>query len=75
MTWTREKPKEVGWYWVRFPLGKRDRIVEVSMSQGVGRLYATEFGLIEDQPDKTLWSGPIPEPEDSTTDKIRKGGE
>ena len=51
LRWTKEPPKEPGWYWVR-DYGKRIHIVDVGCDM-------TEY---EPQPHRE-WAGPIPEPE------------
>lgn len=52
LRWTKEPPKEPGWYWVR-DYGKRIHIVDVGCDM-------TEY---EPQPHRE-WAGPIPEPEE-----------
>lgn len=52
LRWTKEPPKEPGWYWVR-DYGKRIHIVDVGCNM-------TEY---EPQPHRE-WAGPIPEPEE-----------
>lgn len=52
LRWTKEPPKEPGWYWVR-DYGKRIHIVDVGCDM-------TEY---EPQSHRE-WAGPIPEPEE-----------
>lgn len=52
LRWTKEPPKEPGWYWIR-DYGKRIHIVDVGCDM-------TEY---EPQPYRK-WAGPIPEPEE-----------
>lgn len=52
LRWTKEPPKEPGWYWIR-DYGKRIHIVDVGCDM-------TEY---EPQPYRE-WAGPIPEPEE-----------
>ena len=52
LRWSKEPPKEPGWYWVR-DYGKRIHIVDVGCDM-------TEY---EPQPYRE-WAGPIPEPEE-----------
>lgn len=50
LRWTKEPPKDPGWYWIR-DYGKRLHIVDVGCDM-------TEY---EPQPYRE-WAGPIPEP-------------
>ncbi len=52
LRWTKEPPKDPGWYWIR-DYGKRIHIVDVGCDM-------TEY---EPQPYRE-WAGPIPEPEE-----------
>lgn len=52
LRWTKEPPKEPGWYWIR-DYGKRLHIVDVGCDM-------TEY---EPQPYRE-WAGPVPEPEE-----------
>lgn len=52
LRWTKEPPKEPGWYWIR-DYGKRIHIVDVGCDM-------TEY---EPQPYRK-WAGPIPESEE-----------
>lgn len=52
LRWTKEPPKDPGWYWIR-DYGKRLHIVDVGCDM-------TEY---EPQPYRE-WAGPIPEPEE-----------
>ena len=52
LRWTKEPPKDPGWYWVR-DYGKRIHIVDVGCNM-------TKY---EPQPHRE-WAGPIPEPEE-----------
>lgn len=52
LRWTKEPPKEPGWYWIR-DYRKRIHIVDVGCDM-------TEY---EPQPYRE-WAGPIPEPEE-----------
>lgn len=52
LRWSKEPPKEPGWYWIR-DYGKRIHIVDVGCDM-------TEY---EPQPYRE-WAGPIPEPEE-----------
>lgn len=52
LRWTKEPPKEMGWYWIR-DYGKRLHIVDVGCDM-------TEY---EPQPYRE-WAGPIPEPKE-----------
>lgn len=52
LRWTKEPPKDPGWYWIR-DYGKRIHIVDVGCDM-------TEY---EPQPHRE-WAGPIPEPEE-----------
>lgn len=52
LRWTKETPKEPGWYWIR-DYGKRIHIVDMGCDM-------TEY---EPQPYRE-WAGPIPEPEE-----------
>jgi hypothetical protein len=56
LRWSKEPPKEPGWYWVR-DYGKRIHIVDVGCDM-------TEY---EPQPYRE-WAGPIPEPEEKYHD-------
>ena len=52
LRWSKEPPKEPGWYWIR-DYGKRIHIVDMGCDM-------TEY---EPQPYRE-WAGPIPEPEE-----------
>jgi hypothetical protein len=67
MKWTKERPKQSGWYWVD---DGEMRIVWVDFSDKIVYVYYVfECGLQIDEiqiykQEYTEWAGPIPEPED-----------
>lgn len=73
LRWTREAPKEPGWYWRRLPgFGINQEVVEVyedsvNVEDHVGTVrYPLRYRSRHKQPDcdraVVEWSGPIPPP-------------
>lgn len=70
MKWTKERPKESGWYWI-----DEDGIITIVWVQfwfpKKADVYFIDFGECRKfeineiyEYENPLWSGPIPEPED-----------
>ena len=63
MKWTRDKPTEIGWYWLR----ETDRFCEAGVSIRVEyvRWYGRELCIMNwPIPENKEWAGPIPEPKE-----------
>ena len=64
MKWTKERPKESGWYWVD------DGKVQIAWVDFDGKdisvLFLNDFvyDISEFKQEYVEWAGPIPEPED-----------
>lgn len=66
LTWTKEKPTELGWYWRNF-LGKKwvTEVVYESLPIEKSRLISIQIGSSTPNPVSHCsgeWAGPIPEP-------------
>lgn len=61
MTWTTNKPKEPGWYWLRWQKGQPTHIaVEVSCADGSTDLFVVrQFETIPVNDIDGEWQGPI----------------
>lgn len=65
MRWTREKPTEPGWYWLRFEVpahiggGYDIKCKEVVEIKGELRLWWGEYEEDDALPDNADWQGPI----------------
>ena len=63
LKWTKEKPKEYGYYWYRRNKNSPTRITQIVRSPFDTKILCVFFeGFWEKIPDG-LWAGPIPEPE------------
>jgi len=61
MYWTKQKPKDEGWYWMRRPDPFKKNEFEDSIEYV--RNYAGKMCIINwEISDNCLWAGPIPHP-------------
>ncbi len=59
-TWTKEKPTEAGWYWIKADFWSKEKDIVYIESSAEGLcLYGTDWPV--DVYDAE-WAGPIPEP-------------
>lgn len=68
LTWTSQAPTEPGWYWCKQPNRKRGHIVHVLK---INRLSCDCAGDEWRTLNAYHWSGPLPEPQEPTTDAGR----
>lgn len=62
MEWSRERPTEPGYYWIRHDSeGEPDTIIEVCVDRR-GNWFANDWWLTDSCWDDTEWWGPIKAP-------------
>lgn len=62
MNWTKEKPKESGYYWVKPPIeGKNSEIVFISENGSIA-LCGSEYPYYLKNFDDREWYGPLESP-------------
>ena len=59
-TWTKEKPTEKGWFWVKHSGHKTPYIIHVESIMYPSSIYGRFSGHREVE-----WAGPIPEPKEA----------
>lgn len=68
LTWTKELPSEVGFYWCRRPGPFKDDPIEISVKKV--RMYAGKFSIdnsslsVDAYNTATEWAGPIKPPQE-----------
>jgi len=61
LKWSKEKPTEPGWYWIKDNLGTE--IVRIEEISGTLSIWYERDYEAYPVPNNAEWAGPIPEPE------------